>query len=80
MGRPLRTAAGGLIYRIVNRANARLSIFEKAADFAAFEQIIAQALSRSKMRLLAYCVMPNHFHLVLWPRGVDAPGQHAHDS
>jgi putative transposase len=69
MGRPLRAAVGGLIYHTLNRANARLAIFEKEADFAAFEQIIAEALIRSDMRLLAYCVMPNHFHLSLWPRG-----------
>jgi REP element-mobilizing transposase RayT len=51
------------------RANARLSIFEDDGDFAAFERILANAVTRYAMRLLAYCVMPNHFHLLLWPRG-----------
>ena len=52
-----------------NRANARLTIFEDDGDFAAFERILADAVTRYAMRLLAYCVMPNHFHLLLWPRG-----------
>ena len=69
MGRPLRAAQGGLVYHTLNRANARLTIFEDDGDFAAFEGILADAVTRYAMRLLAYCVMPNHFHLLLWPRG-----------
>jgi putative transposase len=68
MGRPFRASAGGPIYHTPNRANARLPIFENKADFAAFEQVMVEALSRSTMRLPAYCVMPYHFHLMLWPR------------
>ncbi len=68
MGRPLRTTAGGLAYHVLNRANAQARIFEKAEDYAAFERILADAVRRIKMRLLAYCVMPNHWHLVVWPR------------
>jgi len=69
MGRPVRAAQGGLVYHTLNRANARLAIFADNGDFAAFERIVAEAVTRSDMRLLAYCVMPNHFHLLLWPRG-----------
>lgn len=68
MGRPLRVAEGGLIYHALNRANARLTIFADDGDYAAFERVLAEAVERHAMRLLAYCVMPNHFHLVLWPR------------
>ena len=67
MGRPKRAAKGGLIYHVLNRANARLTIFEKDQDYEAFEQILAEAVERSQMRLLSYCVMPNHWHLVVWP-------------
>jgi putative transposase len=67
MGRPLRVAEGGLVYHALNRANARLTIFEDDGDYAAFERVLAEAVDRHAMRLLAYCVMPNHFHLVLWP-------------
>ena len=57
------------MYHVLNRANASLKIFEKDADYAAFEHILAEAQVRVPMRLLAWCLMPNHWHLVLWPRG-----------
>ncbi len=68
MSRPLQLAEGGLVYHTLNRANARLAIFTDDGDFEAFERVLAEALTRDAMRLLAYCVMPNHFHLVVWPR------------
>lgn len=68
MGRPLRAAAGGIIYHALNRANGRQPIFEKAGDYEAFERVLAEAHARFKARILAYCLMPNHWHLVLWPR------------
>lgn len=67
MGRPRRVTEGGLVYHVLNRANARRPIFEKDGDFLAFEQIMVEMLGRTSMRLLAYCLMPNHWHLVLWP-------------
>src|SRR5689334_14021808 len=68
MPRPPRAAEGGLIYHALNRANARAALFETDEDYAAFERVLAQAVARHPMRLLAYCIMPNHFHLLLWPR------------
>src|SRR4051812_11338785 len=68
MGRPLRAAAGGYVYHVLNRANARMTIFKKDADYDAFEVVLAEAVERTGTRLLAYCVMPNHWHLVVWPR------------
>ena len=68
MGRPKRAAEGGLIYHVLNRANARMTIFESDEDYEAFERVLLQAVERTDMRLLAYCVMPNHWHLVVWPR------------
>ncbi len=67
MGRPKRAADGGLIYHVLNRANARMTIFEKPEDYEAFERILQEAVDRTQMRLLSYCVMPNHWHLVVWP-------------
>jgi putative transposase len=69
IGRPARAARGGLVYHTLNRANAGLAIFHDDGDFAAFKRILAEAVTRFDMRLLAYCLMPNHFHLLLWPRG-----------
>jgi putative transposase len=68
MGRPLRAAAGGYVYHVLNRANARMTIFKNDGDYEAFERVLTQAVERMETRLLAYCVMPNHWHLVVWPR------------
>jgi putative transposase len=53
---------------VLNRAVARLPLFEKTADYEAFEQVLAEAQHRHPTRILAYCLMPNHWHFVLWPR------------
>jgi putative transposase len=68
MGRPLRSAPGGYVYHVLNRANARTTIFEDDADYQAFERVLLEAVERTHTRLLAYCVMPNHWHLLVWPR------------
>ncbi len=68
MGRPNRVSRGGLVYHVLNRANARQTIFEDDPDYEAFERVLEQAVERFDMRLLAYCVMPNHWHMVVWPR------------
>ncbi|MCX7423960.1 MAG: transposase, partial [Planctomycetia bacterium] len=57
-----------MVFHVLNRANARATIFEKPEDYAAFERVLQEALDRVEMRVLAYCLMPNHWHLVLWPR------------
>jgi putative transposase len=69
MPRRLRSAAGGYAYHVLNRAVGRATIFTKDGDYAAFEKTLVEALERIPVRLLAYCLMPNHWHLLLWPRG-----------
>src|SRR5574340_1351517 len=68
MPRRLRVSMGGYAYHVLNRAVGRMRIFGKQRDFEAFEDVIGQAKARLPMRVLAWCVMPNHWHLVLWPR------------
>jgi putative transposase len=67
MGRAKRAADGGLIYHVLNRANGRMKIFKDEADFEAFERILAEAVERTGTDLLAFCLMPNHWHLVVMP-------------
>jgi putative transposase len=67
MPRRLRQATGGLVYHVLNRAVGRARIFSKQGDYAAFEAVLEEAWARLPTRMLCYCVMPNHFHLVLWP-------------
>lgn len=67
MARVNRASKGNLIYHVINRANARMKIFDKNLDYTAFEKALQQAKERHPIRVLAYCVMPNHWHLVLRP-------------
>jgi putative transposase len=68
MPRRLRVCSGGYAYHVLNRAVGRMRIFAKERDFEAFEEVIAEAKARLPMRVLAWCVMSNHWHFVLWPR------------
>lgn len=68
MPRRPRIATGGLVYHVLNRRVGRLPLFDKDADYLAFERILAETIARTGIRLSAYCVMPNHWHLLLWPR------------
>ncbi len=68
MPRRPRLATGGLAYHVLNRRVGRLPLFEKPADYLAFENILSEANQRTGVRMAAYCLMPNHWHLLLWPR------------
>ena len=67
MGRALRTDIGGHVYHVLNRANARVTIFEKKSDYELFEDVLTAAKERFNMRILAFVIMPNRWHLVLQP-------------
>ena len=47
-----------------------MTIFGKEPDYEAFENVLLEAVARTETRLLAYCLMPNHWHLVVWPERV----------
>ena len=68
MPRRARIAPGGGVYHVLNRAAGRKQIFRTEKDFLAFEALIAEALQRHPIRLLAYCLMGTHWHFVAWPR------------
>jgi putative transposase len=68
MPRIPRVDIGDKIYHVINRANARLPIFFQEEDYRLFEAILKEVKDKHDMRILAYCLMPNHFHLVLYPR------------
>ena len=53
---------------MLNRANARARLFDNKADYRRFTGLLAEERDGVGMRLLAWCLMPNHWHLVLWPR------------
>jgi putative transposase len=68
MPRTARASVGNVCYHVLNRGNGRARVFHDDADYAHFVELIGEAQARTPMRLLAYALMPNHFHLVLWPR------------
>ena len=68
MPRTNRIAPGGWVFHVLNRGNARGEIFEDDGDYRAFEALLRETCARFRMRLLAYCLLPNHWHQVVWPR------------
>ncbi|MCK4627231.1 MAG: transposase [Phycisphaerae bacterium] len=67
MARRLRIDRGGIAYHVLNRRVGRLPLFEKHEDYVAFEKVLDEAYAKTPMRVISYCLMPNHWHLVLWP-------------
>ncbi|MFL5329703.1 MAG: transposase [Gemmataceae bacterium] len=68
MPRRPRVSTGGHVYHVLNRAARGTTLFDGEEDYAAFEGILQAAPQVVPMRILAYCLLPNHWHLVLWPR------------
>lgn len=69
MARIPRKLLAGHCYHVINRGNQRATVFHRPPDYDAFVEIIAEAQQRIRLQLLAVCLMPNHFHLVLRPVG-----------
>ncbi len=67
MPRSARVDIGNEIYHVINRANGRHQIFETDEDYHLFEKLLLETKELVDMRILAYIIMPNHWHLVLHP-------------
>ena len=67
MPRIPRVSPDGAIHHVINRGNRRARIFHEPADYDAFMNLLCDVMDHVPMRILGVCVMPNHFHLVLWP-------------
>ncbi len=72
MPRTARASVANIAYHVINRGNDKATVFHDDEDFAAFARLIGEASERVAMRVSAFCIMPNHFHLVLWPPRDDA--------
>ncbi len=69
MGRAPRITEPDVVYHLLNRRVMRLAMFEKDGDYQAFERVLCDGLARPDApNLLAYCLMPNHWHLVVAAR------------
>jgi len=67
---PNRPIAGRAdhVFHVVNRAVEGQLLFRDHGEYLAFKHLLVRALAVSPIRILAYCLMPNHWHFVLWPR------------
>lgn len=65
MPRPLRIEYGGAIYHVINRGDRRENIFRDYEDRKCFLATLEEACRKTQWQVLAYCLMPNHFHLVV---------------
>ena len=67
MPRRPRASTAGMFFHVINRAAKRSTLFETAEDYLAFERVLASAVDRHRVSIFSYCVMPNHWHLLLSP-------------
>jgi putative transposase len=67
MARTARASVGNICYHVINRGNGSARVFHKHEDYFRFTEMMQQANERLPMRVVGWCLMPNHFHLVLWP-------------
>lgn len=56
-----------MVFHVLNRGVGRRTLFEKDGDYFAFEKVIEETLRIRPMRFCAYCLLPNHWHFVVWP-------------
>ncbi|MEM6333798.1 MAG: transposase [Planctomycetota bacterium] len=69
MPRRRRIGAGGYVYHVLNRGAGRMTLFRKDGDYEAFIRVMQQTAPRVPgLELFCYCLMPNHWHLLLRPR------------
>lgn len=62
----------GFAYHVINRGNGGATLFRKEGDYRAFLDLLAGAKMKHPVALLGFCLMPNHFHLVLQPSSPEA--------
>src|SRR5438045_1650891 len=70
MPRPMRPIDDGLIYHVINRGNNRQKVFLKPGDFEAFLTSLRDLKERKPFTLYGFCLLNNHFHLLIRPREV----------
>ena len=67
MPRRPRICPANTCFHVLNRAVARLPLFEKLEDYEAFERVLEEAFERESLPIYSYCIMPNHWHFVVCP-------------
>ena len=65
MARPLRIVYAGAFYHVTTRGNEKKSIFKNEKDYERFSLYIEAAVERYGAVIHAYCLMDNHYHLLI---------------
>src|SRR5262245_56726867 len=68
MTRRLLVGDTGAVFHAMNRARKGTVLFDTPKAYRAFVELMAEAADRSPVPMLAYCLMPNHWHFIFWPR------------
>lgn len=71
MARLPRVVIPGIPHHVTQRGNGRQQTFFEEADYALYLDLLAEAAERARTQVWAYCLMPNHVHLVLVPSDAD---------
>jgi putative transposase len=71
MPRRRLAGCGGFVFHVMNRSAKQLTLFDGPSEYQMFLQVLADAETACPIRLLEYCVMPNHWHLLVWPERDD---------
>ena len=72
MPRIPRGQVSGFAYHVINRGNGGATVFQKDGDYRAFLDLLATAKIKHPVMLLGFCLMPNHFHLLVQPKTPEA--------
>ncbi|MEO5774730.1 MAG: transposase [Sphingomicrobium sp.] len=71
MARLSRIVLPGIPHHVTQRGNRREKVFFEDGDYALYLDLLADAAERSGVAIWAYCLMPNHVHIVAVPRDED---------
>ena len=71
MGRKPRLHIEGGLYHIIARGNNRKEIFKDKDDYSAFIERLLGLKEKTSFKLFAYCLMPNHFHLLMEVKSIN---------
>jgi putative transposase len=78
MPRARRQFPPNTVLHVVNRGNDRRTLFREAREYDAFLSLVERTLRKLPLRILAYAVMPNHWHFVIWPERTGDVSQFMH--
>jgi putative transposase len=71
MARMARVVVPGIPYHITQRGNRRQDTFFREGDYRLYRHLLSDQCARNSVRVWAYCLMPNHVHLVVVPQHPD---------